>query len=396
MARTNAPLTSKEVYQSLTDHLQSHFDFPDFCKKDGTIRLPVVTLFLVLYYAALHIRSLTGACRQCQIDPKVAAQALKEALPELDQLQIDVNNALAGRLPKSLRGRSHRLAIDVTLFPYYGQAGPDPLFFYRSQAKDGTCTFLACATVYLMTKGMRYTIAMTLVQNGDKMPAVLQKLLGQVAQTGIEPRLLLLDRGFYSVEVIRLLQSRKYPFIMPVICRGRKSGHPKGPSSTQVFAEMKKSGWYEYTMTDSKGNKVKFDVCVKCGNKGPKSKKGDKGRDALVYAYGEIDPGSFQWVKDTYRKRFGIETSYRQVKEARIPTTSASIERRYFYVAFALLLRNEWVWLHYERLATQRKGGRQFHPKAMTFFIMLSLLGYEARGHFDMLNSIEIPKPRKE
>ena len=62
-------------------------------------------------------------------------------------------------------------------------------------------------------------------------------------------------------------------------------------------------------------------VCVKCRNL--RGERGKHGREALVYAYGGgLRPGSYHWVKETYRSRFAIETTYRQLKQARLRTST--------------------------------------------------------------------------
>ncbi|HMB05680.1 MAG TPA: transposase [Isosphaeraceae bacterium] len=60
----------------------------------------------------------------------------------------------------------------------------------------------------------------------------------------------------------------------------------------------------------------------------------------------------------TYRLRFGIETSYRQMHEGRIRTTTRRPAVRLLDVGIALVLRNLWVWLHSMLLAKPRRGGR--------------------------------------
>jgi len=50
---------------------------------------------------------------------------------------------------------------------------------------------------------------------------VLQELLAVVSKAGLRIGLLLLDRGFYSVQVIRYLQQARRPFLMPVVGHGR-------------------------------------------------------------------------------------------------------------------------------------------------------------------------------
>ena len=78
--------------------------------------------------------------------------------------------------------------------------------------------------------------------------------------------------------------------------------------------------------------------------------------DGTVASWG-LRPSAAQWVHETYRRRFGIESSYRQLHQARIRTCTRSPLLRLLYVAIALILRNVWVWLHREVLAQGRRGG---------------------------------------
>ena len=55
-------------------------------------------------------------------------------------------------------------------------------------------------------------------------------------------------------------------------------------------------------------------------------------------------------IREEYRKRFGVETSYRQMNQARIKTCTRDPRLRLLFVGIALVLRNVWVWLHF-RLA---------------------------------------------
>ena len=71
-------------------------------------------------------------------------------------------------------------------------------------------------------------------------------------------------------------------------------------------------------------------ICVKCRNRRGARKKG---REPWIYAYWGIGPKRFDWVKDTYRSRFGIETSYRQMNQCRIRTTTPRFAVRFLYVA---------------------------------------------------------------
>ena len=122
-------------------------------------------------------------------------------------MQRRLNAALAGHLPKVLRRRLQKLAIDLTLIPYHGRPFRDLNEIYRGQAKSGTSHFHAYATAYVIRHGHRYTVALTGVQKGEPLKDVVQRLLQQAARVGVRTRLILLDRGFYSVAVVRYLQA---------------------------------------------------------------------------------------------------------------------------------------------------------------------------------------------
>ena len=202
---------------------------------------------------------------------------------------------------------------------------------------------------------------MTPVTRSEKLKDVLQELLHLVSKAGLKPGLLLLDRGFYTAEIIRYLQCARRPFLMPVTCHGRGADHPKGPSGSKVFKLMKKSGWFTHTVGDAKKGRIRatVSICVKRGR--VRDRHGRKKWDTWVYAYWGITPKRVDWVKRTYRKRFGIETSYRQMNQCRIRTTTKKFNVRFLYVAIGLLLRNLWVWLHHVVLLTPRRGCRRYN-----------------------------------
>jgi putative transposase len=336
-------------------------------------------LWAVLFYAAARIASLAAACAALRAAPSDSAvhAALLATLPNSAELQRRVNRALQGDLPKALRRRRQPLAIDLHLVPYHGLPLHDLKEVYRSQAKSGTCSFHAYATCYVIRQGLRFTVALTWVQRGAALQEVIQRLLSQAAKAGVRPRYLLLDRGFCSVAVLRYLQASRRAFLMPLPLRGRKVDHPKGPSGARVFATYKRSAWARYTLTDAKKQRATVQVCVKCRNL--RGERGRRGRQALVYAYGGgLRPGSYRWVKATYRSRFAIETTYRQLGQARIRTSTRDPLLRLLYVAVALLLRNVWVWLHWQVLAERRGGHRREDTNRLTFRAMLLWLQHWA------------------
>jgi putative transposase len=362
-------LNRQQVHQSAIRHLQNFVPLRDY-KRTVTAR----TLWAVLLVAATGVTSIHAACERLAdlASEETVRKALIASMPEFAELQRQLNRALAGRLPRALRRRSQRLAIDLTLIPYHGEPFRDEHEVYRGQAKAGTSHFHAYATAYVVLKGQRFTVALTAVTKGEAMKDVVQRLLKQARSVGVKTRLVLLDRGFYSVDVIRYLQAARQPFLMPAVIRGLKADDPRGPSGTRVFAAMKRSGWFEYTVTSGTKRTATVSICVSCRNFRGQWKR--HGRRALVYACWGVGGWSCAWVRETYRTRFGIESSYRQMNQARGRTSTRRPELRLLYAGLALLLRNEWVWLHFEVLSTPRRGGRMIRLERLRLRAMLHWL----------------------
>lgn len=342
--------------------------------------------------AAARLTSLFDVCTQLKDAPsgETARKALLATLPDYAKLQRGVNRALVHDLPRPLRQRKQRVAIDLHLVPYYGLPMDDPKEIYRAQAKAGTHNFHAYASAYVVFQGQRYTIALTPVEAREKMKPIVQRLLALIGKTCVRPGLLLLDRGFYSIDVIRYLQRARVPFLMPAVGRGRKPKEGEPLTGIRAFQKWKASGWDKHTLVRGK-DKANVLICVHCGNHNGKRKK--RGRYAWVYAYWGFQPGSTRWVKDTYRSRFGIETSYRQLNEARIKTCTRNPVVRFFFIALALILRNVWVWFHWARLSTPRRGRRRLRLERMRFKAMLLWLLHAAEAVLQTLDETLTERP---
>jgi putative transposase len=386
MRKSHYTLTPAHVRLHAQTLCQRHLRLADHGPK-----CTAAMLWTVLFYAASRITSLAAACACLRDAPSDSAahDALLATLPPTHELQRRVNRALRADLPRCLRRRRQPLAIDLHLVPYHGQPLHDEDEVYRSQAKDGTSHFHAYATCYVIRSGLRFTLALTAVRRGEPLPGVIQRLLAQAAKAGVRPRYLLLDRGFCSVAVIRYLQAGRRPFLMPLPLRGRKPEHPKGVSGSRAFATWKRSGWSRYALTDSQGRTATVGVCVKCRNL--RGERGKHGRQALVYAYGGgLAPGSYRWVKETYRTRFAIETTYRQLGQARIRTSTRDPLLRLLYVAVALLLRNVWVWLHWQVLAERVRGGRRVDTDRLPFRTLLLWLQHWAEQLLGVRDEVHV------
>ena len=147
-------LHRNRVHRLAAEHLQTHLQFKDYKRKTSA-----QVLWSLWLAAAARITSLSDACQRLLDAPsdETARKALLATLPDSGALQRQLNAALAGHLPKTLRKHLQLLALDLTLIPYHGQPFRDLNEIYRGQAPSGTSHFHAYATAYVVRKGQRYT-----------------------------------------------------------------------------------------------------------------------------------------------------------------------------------------------------------------------------------------------
>jgi hypothetical protein len=285
----------------------------------------------------------------------------------LKQVERRINRALAEKLSRKLFTRGQRVAIDLVLTPYYGKETElTAAELVRGERRDGTTRFHAYATAYVIVNGERFTLALTFVGATDRLAQVLARLRQRVRQMGIKTRLLLLDRAFFAVEIIDQLQRDGQPFIMPVIIRGKLVP----PGGTRRLVVTRSSQWTRYTMTSASVQTVTFDVAVAAQNgaahRRRSGQRGKPGRQLRAYAVYGLKSHPLA-IAQSYRHRFGVESSYRQMHQGRARTSCPRAVFRLWLVGLALLLRNLWIWIRFEVTALPRRGRRLVKKDRFTF-----------------------------
>ena len=335
-----------------------------------------VVVLNVLLRAASRSISISAGCRDLAGAPSDQAvmTALEEGLPKtLPVLEGRLNEALTGRLPRRWKRRTWRVAIDWHLTPYYGQPHRSRNELYYGKPRQGTKQFHAYASACILDHGQRYTLALSWVRRHESTVVVLRRLLARLRHLGLKIRFVLLDRAFFNGSVVEFLQQENLPFLMPVVFRGRKP-KKRRPATGLRWIKRQAAGWYGHTMKNGK-REVTLSVCV--GYRTHKNRKdGKQVKQKLLFAAWRVK-GSPTEIRERYRKRFGIETSFRQLRQARIYTCTRQPRLRLLFIAVALVLRNLWVWIHHLLLAEGDRDNRTLHLERLRFKRMLDWIVHE-------------------
>jgi IS4 transposase len=342
-------LTANDVYEVTSDVLQEYFELDM-----SSSAYEANDIWDVLVTAAVQQTTVETACGLLERAPSAntvrhAVKALLMNDEQLAQLERTVNAMLVARLPKNLLRRARPCAVDFTDLPYHGQHDADDDYIRRGRAKSGTTHFHSFTTLCVVKANRRYTLALSLHRRSDMALDALKRVLDTARTTGLRIRRLMLDREFDNNAVVGYLLEQPFPTIMPLMIRGKKGG-------ARRVLQGRNSHTTTYTRHSVQYGTHVLPITVVCRYK--KGRFGDHGVQRFAYVtLGTLKMMPHQ-VADEYRRRFGIETSYRLMNTMRARTTSTSAAWRLFLVALALLLLNLWAYVKWQHLFIPKRGPR--------------------------------------
>lgn len=376
--RQSSPVVdSAQVLQALTSVVRRYVPL----ELSGT-RITPEELNAILAYASVHETSLHTACQELAGAPSGnrVREVLMRALPEREVLQRQLNTALRTQLPRPFwkATRRYDLAIDLTLIPYHG-TGLQADEVLRAQAKSGTNHFHGYATVSIVHDRKRYVLGLRFVPEHTTMVDIVRELLDRVRCLKIGVQCVYLDKEFYAVEVFRMLDRRHLTYIIPLPLRG-KQGHGPAPCRTR------QSTWTTYTMRSHQHGSYPLKVAVVKRNR----RKGQrKVVSCFLFAVGGISSRTppaqvFEW----YRRRFGIETSYRQMNQVRARTSSRDVRLRLLFIGLAFLLVNLYVLLR--RILSPAGCRRPCTPPPLSLQQLADHLAHAVEEQFRLVPLLQV------
>ena len=303
----------------------------------------------VLIKASAENSSLEAACADLEetADSNTIREYLNAALPiqELREQEKQVNATLACCTPEDLVRTDIEIAIDFHDEPFYGKQESIRKVTCAGQAKKGTTHFVRIATAYIIWRQVRLTLAVRYVLPEDDTLEILKFLLKRLKKLGFVAKVLYMDKGFASTGIIQYLTAQQQPAIIACPIRGKKGG-------TRALCRGRSSYSTTYTFTDGTRTNIAMKACL------VPNASGKLRRKWLAFILILLD-----WKPDKvyqeYRRRFGVECSYRMLRRVRASTTSRNPSLRFFLLGIGLILVNAWAFLRWTFSRLMDRGPRR-------------------------------------
>lgn len=348
-------LTDVEVLEQTAQLLKEHLPL----KADGYICTTEDLINILLGVAANcgTVQAL-GTDLVGSPDPETIRGYLREQLrvEDLPELERQLNAALAEKIPDRVWRQACDVALDFHNRPYYGKTSQAKGLWIRARAKDGTTHFYRIATAYVMLHDLRVTLAIHFVLPWEETVEVVKTLLHQVKKRQIRINRLFLDKGFGSIAVMAYLTHQELPAVIACTIRGKTGG-------TRALCQGRKSYRTTHTFQGKDGLTFTATLAVcRAFTTAKRTKRLKPHLVWLIYILINLDLAP-KAVRRLYRKRFGIETSYRCSGKVRGWTTSNNPAYRFVLMALAFVLLNVWIHLRWFFTQVPRRGRRWLDTK---------------------------------
>src|SRR5512147_1066858 len=179
----------------------------------------------VLLKASAECSSIEAACADLEdvADSNTIREYLNQAIEvkTLRDREQQINAALASCIPEAMERTGIEIAIDFHDEPFYGKGEQTRQVTVRGQAKKGTTHFVRIATAYIIWRQVRLTLAVRYVLPEEDTLKTLQILLARLKTLGFSAKILYLDKGFASTDIVNYLTSQKQPAIIANPIRGK-------------------------------------------------------------------------------------------------------------------------------------------------------------------------------
>lgn len=249
----------------------------------------------------------------------------REEIEQLFEKVFDVIFRFAKKEYAILRRQFIDIAIDIHEIPYYGDK--NDTFVCGGKFENGTAYYYKFITCSIVIAGRRFVLDARPLTQLDDQTEILDKMLTRIKQK-IHINRLYADRGFDKPKVYNLLKKHHLKFVIPKI---------KSPTVKEWMDKAEGSDAYVVkNFKIGKGNDSATINLVLVNDE-----------DGIKRAFAtnlDIAPTIAHYLFVLYKKRWGIETAYRQMDNDFKPrTTSKNFNLRILYFFFTVILYNLWI-----------------------------------------------------
>lgn len=370
-------LKAEDIHAYTKQVMMRHFQIEvnGYCCKTEMI-------FDLLMKASAECSSLEAACADLEevADSNTVREYVNKFLPvdQLSEQEAAANQTLAECIPEKMARKGIEAAVDFHDEPFYGKLEATRAVTCAGKAKKGTTHFVRIATAYVIWRQVRLTLAVHYVLPEEKALDVLKTLLKRLKSLGFEAKVLYLDKGFAATPIITYLTTQQQPAIIANPIRGKEGG-------TRALCRGRSSYTTTYTFTDGTQATMAMKASL------VPDKTGQRRRKWLAFIVILLD-WSAEKVYQNYRRRFGVECSYRLLRRVRATTTSRNPAVRFFLLSIGLILTNAWVFLRWEFARLMAVGPRRVDQARFRLHRFRKLLIRSIENHYGTITAISTHK----
>ena len=251
------------------------------------------------------------------------------------------------------------VAIDMHLIPRWDTKKTADLA--RSKMKSGTTWFERYVTVQVVKAGSQITVAARRMPALEDTAAFVDQVISLCGKGGVHIRTILLDREFFSVRVIGVLDRAGVGYLMPctntdgVVAAIREFAAGRRPAVSTHTIRKSKNEYATYTMIITKRRR----------RKSKKKSSSTANPEDIYIAFATNRPGI---NVNRYAKRWMIETGYRMIENQRVRTRSKTVAARLLCFLYSMLVYNVWV------IANATSTGNRVYPRVTQTDLMLNTI----------------------
>ena len=249
------------------------------------------------------------------------------------------------------------VALDMHLIPRWDAKKTADLA--RSKMKSGTTWFERYVTVQCVKAGAQITVVAAHIPSLESTAGFVDRALDICRRGGVSIGNVLLDREFFSGDVIGTLERAGVGYLMPC------PNTPGVVAAIREFVAGRRPDVSAHAIVKPHGERVPYTMVIVARRKRRRKTKSSTNPEDVYIAFATNRPGI---DVEKYAKRWMIETGYRMIENQRVRTRSRLAAARALCFLYSMPVYNVWV------IANAAATGNRVYPRVTQTDLMLNVL----------------------